>query len=219
MRTARKRTIGRPLELLAIVLAGLVHVLLDLTLSAAAAGGFSAAAAMGFFVYAVRRGSRHRGMLRAWGFRTDNLGRAVSIQLLFGTPAAAGLLGYGWAAGSLPMPSGFWLTLAVYPVWALAQQFALQNLVASNLAAFLPGPLSVAAASALLFSASHVPDWTLVVLTLAGGFAFTWLHGRCPNLWATSLLHAALGALAAYTVLGADPGSRIVELLERLAAR
>ncbi len=207
----------RHFELLAIVLAGLVHVLLELTVSGAVAGGFSAAAAAGFLLYAVHRASRDREVLRAWGIRADNFGRAVGIQARFGAPAAAVLLGHGWATGSLPPPPGFWLTVAVYPVWALAQQFALQNLVARNLAALFPGSLPVAAVSALLFSASHVPNWPLVLPSLAGGFAFTWLHRRCPNLWATSLAHSALGALAAYTVLGADPGGRIVdELVNRL---
>jgi len=86
------------------------------------------------------------------------------------------LIAYGAAAGSLSLPKTFWLTLALYPAWGIVQQFALQNLIARNLAGILRSPLGLASAAELLFGASHYPRLDLVALTLAAGVFFTLIY-------------------------------------------
>ena len=89
--------------------------------------------------------------------------------------------------GTLAVPATFWLTLGLYPIWGLAQQFALQNFIARNLVGMIPSSLGLALVAAALFSASHYPRMELVVLTLVGGIFFTWIYRRHPNLWAVGI--------------------------------
>ena len=112
-------------------------------------------------------------------------------------------------AGSVALPWGFWLTLALYPIWGTMQQFALQNLIARNVAGLVSHPAAVAGVAATLFAASHVPRWPLVSLTLVSGFFFTLVYRRVPNLWAVGIAHGLLGSVAIYLVLREDPGGAI----------
>ena len=200
-------------ELVAVVLAGLFHVVTEIVFSGAVARAYNFVVAGGFFVYLVWRARRSDGALRAWGMRTDNFGTALRAQLAFGVIGGLGLIGYGVLTDSLRFPPTFWLTLALYPIWGTAQQFALQSLLGRNLAGFLRRPVAVAVVASVLFAAAHYPQIELVVLTAAAGIPLTWIYRRHPNLWAVGIVHAILGSLAVYIVLGMDPGAAIVEFL------
>jgi len=197
-------------EFVAVLLAGTAHVLTELLLSEPVAFGVSAVLCVAFLGYLFRRVRRRPGVLRAWGMRLDNFRPALSAHFAFVAVGAVVLLGYGVAMGSIELPRTFWLTVALYPLWGVAQQFALQNLVVKNLAGILPNPLGLAAAAAVLFGISHYPRLDLVVLTFVAGVFFTLIYRRYPNLWAVGIAHGVLGSLAAYVVLGEDPGAVIL---------
>jgi len=209
-------------ELTAVLLTGLGHVALELLGARAGprAGAlrrpeqaYNAIASVLWCGYVLWRALGSPGMLRAWGFRTDNFARALKPTALFAGVAAFPLLLYGTWRARLPLPPTFYLLLLLYPLWGLAQQFALQALITKNLRAAVPALPLRAPAAALLFSAAHFPNYPLMILTFGAGLGFTWLHEKHRNLWAVGLAHGLLGALAYYLVLGQDPGADILELI------
>lgn len=200
-------------QLIAVVLAGTLHVTSELFVSPFAArvvNGLLVAAFAIWVAWRVRRGGSET--LRGWGLRTDNFWPALGAQMAFAVASALFLAAIGVVLGTLSLPPTFLLTLAVYPLWGLAQQFALQNLIAGNLPERL-GSLGIALVAATLFAASHFPRWELMTLTFLGGVPFTLLYRRFPNLWAVALAHGLLGSLAFYLVLGEDPGTMILNAL------
>lgn len=200
-------------ELAAIVLAGAVHIAIELGRSAVAATAFNAMVSVAFLAYLVWRAGRTPGVLRYWGMRTDNLNRATLAQLPFFVAGVLVLASFGAATGSPGLPRTFWLTAALYPIWGIAQQFALQNMIANNVAGLAARPLAVAFVAAALFAASHFPQLELVALTFVAGIFFTWIYRRVPNLWVVGTAHGLLGSMAFYVVLREDPGSVILDFV------
>lgn len=203
-------------ELAFVVGAGTLHVSLELACSEATALRASAAIVVVVLVYLLWRVRRLPTILRAWGMRRDNFRACLPPFLAFTAVGALALAAVGAATGSFPLPGAFWLVLALYPLWGIAQQFALQNLLARNVEAIVSNPFAVACVAAILFGASHYPRLDLVALTLVSGFVFTLLYRRYPNLWAVGISHGVLGSLAVYLILREDPGAAI---LGALAAR
>jgi uncharacterized protein len=200
-------------ELIAIISAGGLHVVAEVAVSTFAARLFNVGMAIGSLIYIIWRASRARYVLRVWGMQLTNFWPALKLQLAFGIPAMAFLVAYGIYSDSFPPPHTFWLAVILYPVWGIAQQFALQNLLARNLQIFVrPHPIRALLAAGL-FALAHVPLMPIVMLTLVGGFFLTWIYTRRPNLWAVGSVHGVLGAMAFYFVLGKDPGGRIWEYL------
>jgi membrane protease YdiL (CAAX protease family) len=173
---------------------------------------YNLAAVVAWGVYIVWRAIRTPGALRAWGFRRDGFRAAMRIGVPASALAAIPLLLFGWRQGRLPLPAGFWLVAALYPLWGIAQQFALQALITRNLRGLVPRTGLRALAAAGIFSASHFPTAWLMALTLIAGAGFALLYERARNLWAVGILHGMLGALAYYCVLGQDPGAELMQL-------
>jgi membrane protease YdiL (CAAX protease family) len=198
-------------ELLAIILAGLVHIIVEIGLSESIARLYNAGISVVVVGYLVWRVRRTPDVLRIWGIRRDNFWLALRAQLGFVVAGVLGLVSLGMASGSLTLPATFWVTLALYPVWGVAQQFALQNLIARNFVGVFSNPTALAVAAAVLFGISHYPRLELVVLTLISGIFFTLIYRRRPNLWAVGIAHGLLGSLAVYIVLKEDPGGAILK--------
>lgn len=204
-------------EIVAVGLAGLGHIALEIAVSESIALLYSAAACIGFIGYLIWRAARTADILRIWGIRGDNLGSALRAQLAFAGVGAITLVGLGSLSGPITLPSTFWLTLALYPLWAFAQQFALQNLIARNLMMRWSSPLAAAIGASTLFSFSHYPRYDLMALTLIAGVFFTLIYRRVPNLWAVSIAHGILGSLAVYVILREDPGAVLLSYLPKPA--
>jgi len=204
------------LELFAIVAAGAGHILTELFLSPSLARIYNGAVVVGFLAYLIWRVVRHQQILREWGMRRDNFNSALRAQLMFGLPAAAVIWGFAWWIGSASPPVTFWVSFSLYPLWGIAQQFAVQNLIARNLKRAVTRPVALALVTAVLFSVSHFPNVQLMALVLIAGFGFTLIYLRHPNIWAVGIVHGALGALAYYLILQEDPGAMIWKCLKRL---
>jgi len=200
-------------ELVAVACAGLLHIVTEIALSEIVARAYNVLAAVGFLVYVIWRARATHGALRAWGMRRDRFWTAFRAQLGFGAVAAVAIVAYGLAVHSLRLPWTFWMTVALYPVWGIAQQFALQNLIAKNLTGVLSHPVAIAGASAAIFALAHYPRVDLLLLALVAGFFFTLIYRRVPNLWAVGTVHGILGSLAVYVVLNEDPGATLWSLL------
>lgn len=185
-----------------------------MSFSLAAARVFNALAAAAIAIYVVWRACVSKHAIRVWGLRRDNFWRSLRAQLCFAVPAAAALYGVGLFLGSVPLPVTFWLTLALYPLWGIAQQFALQNMIVNNLRALISHDVARAFVAALLFGLSHYPRALLVLLSFAAGFCFTLIYQRHRNLWAVGCVHGLLGAMAYYVVLQEDPGAKILDYVD-----
>ncbi len=186
-------------ELWVVFVAGVLHVVFELVAGRGVSYAYNGVAAMSFGGYVVWRLLKSPEAARAWGLRLDNLGRALPVHLGFGLLAAAVVLAGGWVADSVTAPTP--VLVAGYFLWALAQQFALQNMLVKNLAN-LPSGVAAATAAAL-FGAVHLPRWPLALLCFAGGFGFTLVYRRFSNLYAVALAHGLAGT-AAICVLYAE---------------
>ena len=200
-------------ELLVVVAIGAAHVCIELAASVEVTRIYNAAAGIGLTAYLIWRATTTNNILRVWGMRCDNLWQALRVQLIFGVPAAGCLILFGLMNGTVPLPPSFWLVCALYPLFGVAQQFVLQNLIARNLTMFVPHQVLLAFLSALLFSLSHIPRLPLSVLALIAGFFLTLIYQRHQNLWAVGLVHGILAGLAFYIVLQQDPRARIIQFL------
>ena len=200
-------------ELIAIIVAGGLHIATEATVSTTSARIFNLAVAIAFLIYIIWRASSARHILRIWGMQLTNFWPALKLQLVFGLPAMAFLVAYGNYSNLFPPPKTFWLAVILYPVWGIAQQFALQNLLARNLQTCVRPRAVRALLAAGLFGFAHVPLIPIVVLTFVGGFFLTWIYEHRPNLWAAGCVHGVLGAMAFYFVLGKDPGAQIWKFL------
>jgi membrane protease YdiL (CAAX protease family) len=211
-------------ELWMILLTGLLHVLVEL--SWGGGGGtaypgwaervYNASAILLWGLYVLWHAFRTPALVRCWGLRADNMLEAIRPCLIILILGAAALLTYGAMCGRAAIPRTAWIAFLLYPFYGIAQQFALQALITTNLRGLIPGRAVRTLVAAGLFSAAHTPDGRLMALTFPSGLVFTWLYERHPNLWAIGVTHGVLGALAYYLVLGLDPGAEILEAVRHL---
>jgi len=211
-----------PVELGLAVLTGVGHVALEIAtqgMRGAAASldrpqhFYNLGAGVVWGVYLLWRLLRTRGTAAAWGFRREGFLPALRASLAFAGLAVLPMLAFGYSCGRLPIPLTFWVVMAIYPLYGIAQQFVLQSLITRNLRGLVPTlSLRVVVVSSL-FGLAHFPNNILVGLTFAAGLAFTWIFEKYRNLWAVGIVHGILGALAYYVVLGQDPGAELLKLL------
>lgn len=159
--------------------------------------------------YLTLRLLRHRDLAREWGLTTHRFGPAAREAALFGIAAVTLLALYRILRGWTPLPLPSIVIFALYPFWSFIQQFAVQDLVALNLERLGLPRLGVILLTGLLFGLVHLPDWELVALTGAAGWAWTWLFLRKRNLYPIALLHAVLGTLTYYWILERNPWNEL----------
>lgn len=104
---------------------------------------------------------------------------------------------------TLHRPSGLvqWVfAFGGYAIWSLAQQFLLQSYFLARFRRVLPRATMAAIAAAVIFSAAHVPNPILTVLTLVWGLASCFIFLKARNLWTLAIAHAILGISIATTI-------------------
>ena len=92
-----------------------------------------------------------------------------------------------------------WAFLA-YIVWALLQQFILQDFFLARLTRIVPTRAAAVIIAGSLFALAHVPNPLLVVATLIWGIVACALFLRYRNLYVLGLAHAILGMCLAVTI-------------------
>lgn len=207
----------RYVELLAVILLGASHVVIEVAFSLRATRIFNAAVLSVCFVYLVWRVWTTEGLLYRWGFRADNFWIAFRSHLPFFSGATAILFLWGGIRGSISLPPPFWIAALLYPLFGVAQQFVLQNLLMANLRSFVSQQSLCAFLSAFLFALSHLPRWKLAAVAFVAGFFLVLAYQRRPNLWAVGIIHGLLASLAFYLVLDETPGARALQLINELA--
>jgi membrane protease YdiL (CAAX protease family) len=87
-----------------------------------------------------------------------------------------------------------------YVVWALTQQFLLQDYFLLRLMRMVRNQWLAVTLATLLFAVAHIPNPILVVLTVIWGFVSCALFLRYRNLYTLGVAHAILGICVAVTV-------------------
>src|SRR6266699_1642366 len=144
--------------------------------------------ALGAYVVYLAVDRRH-----SWhdlGFRRDNLTAGLLPVGVCTAVVGAGLVAFAVVQGRAVWQPAVLVLLALYPFWALAQQFTFQGLLHRGLKV-------------------HVGNAALFALTLLAGIMWSLLYRRWPNLWLLAGSHSILAALAYPLVLGDAPLSRL----------
>jgi hypothetical protein len=164
------------------------------------------AALLGYVVYLIRRRPHTWHEL---GFRRDNLAAGLIPIGVCTLVVGAGLVAVAAAQGRLVWQPTMLVLLALYPLWALAQQFAFQGLFYRGLRVLVRFPLLQVFLTAAAFASVHFGNSTLLALTFAAGIMWSLLYRRWPNLWLLAGSHSVLAALAYPLVLHDAPLSRV----------
>jgi uncharacterized protein len=159
-------------------------------------------------IYIIYRHRKATGIIKYWGFRTDNFKSVVRKILPLGALSVIIFVTIGLYQNTLNITWHIIPILILYPVWGIIQQFLLIAITAGNMQDLKGQNLSkwiIILFSALLFAAVHYPFVWLIVGTfvLATFYGFIYLRER--NIYALGLFHGWLGGVFYYTVLDRDP--------------
>lgn len=144
----------------------------------------------------------HHDSLEKIGLTAKNFWPALKWGGLAGLPLAFVLLFFAW--GKRPQAGwNFWFAVFGYPVWGLAQQYALLGFIANRLEESIPRN-AVPWVAAVLFCSVHLPNPLLMGVTFAAGLIFTWIYLSYRNLYAFAVLHAVFGVLLSFATGGVE---------------
>lgn len=143
-----------------------------------------------------------------FGLRGDNLGRASLWTALLFVGSLLFLLGYGWTRGAA-LPSHFFYTLGLYPLWGILQQLVFQGFVLENLRRIGAGWASIPLA-ALFYALVHWPSPFMLWATGVAGLGFSTLYWFHRNVIPLGVAHGLLGACLFYLYLGRDPFANFI---------
>jgi hypothetical protein len=88
--------------------------------------------------------------------------------------------------------SGFLL----YCIWGLFQQYVLNGFFVNRFAALLPHrSWAVPLLAGVMFSLAHMPNWFLMIFSLAGGYICAAIYRKYRNLYFLGLAHGVIGFL------------------------
>ena len=169
----------------------------------------------GWSSYLAWRVTRDPALIGQWGLSPTRELRPV-LQVI-GPVVAVGVVASGAIAVALSRPlwvPWLWLSLLLYPIWGLVQQWLVQALVVDNVRALtgLSTPWLMAL-GAVGFGAIHVEHPWLVLATAALGGLYVLLFQRWRNLWPLAVAHGWLGSVFYPWVLGINPIEEIIGLL------
>jgi len=96
----------------------------------------------------------------------------------------------------------FWTKLFFYPLWALFQQYFVLAFFFRRLKeAFNGSAFPAILFSATIFSAIHIPNPPLVILTFLAGLLWAWAYHRYPNIFTVALCHGITGSICSCFLL------------------
>jgi membrane protease YdiL (CAAX protease family) len=90
--------------------------------------------------------------------------------------------------------------LVGYLMWSVIQQLILQCFIMARLLRLLRKPWQAIVMASLLFSAAHLPNPLLTLVTLLWGLGACWLYQRYRSLIGVAAIHFVLGACVAICV-------------------
>ena len=129
------------------------------------------------------------------GFSRKNLSRSLTALAPFVVLLSLALLALGLVSRSIrhiTPESGFW-SLLLYCVWGLFQQYLLNGYFVNRFLEVAPARAPLLAAA--FFSAAHLPNWFLMIVTLIGGYLSARVYLYSRNLYFLGLAHGVIGFL------------------------
>jgi len=169
---------------------------------------FIVAAIISWTSYIIYRSRERTGILKYWGFRTDNFKTVMKKVLPFGIFSLITFICVGLYQDTINITWHIIPILILYPVWGVIQQFLLIALTAGNMQDFEGQTLnkgSIILISAVLFASVHYPFLWLIFGTFILGVFYGWIYLSEKNIYVLGLFHGWLGGLFYYTVLDRDP--------------
>jgi len=158
--------------------------------------------------YVLYRRNKNPGVIRYWGFRTDNFLKVVRTILPFGILSFAIFFCIGFYRGTLNITWHIIPILILYPIWGIIQQFLVIALTAGSLCDFkntsLPKAIIIVL-PALLFGLIHYPYAWLMIGSFALAIFYAIIYLKQRNIYALGIFHGWLGAVFFYTVVNRDP--------------
>lgn len=91
-------------------------------------------------------------------------------------------------------------SVLAYLLWALVQQFILQDFFLVRLLRLLPGRAAAVIVAAALFAVAHLPNSFLMVATLIWGIAACALFLRYRDLYSLGIAHGIMGLCLAIAI-------------------
>ena len=158
--------------------------------------------------YIFNRSKKQKGILKYWGFRTDNFKTVLKKVFPFGIISIIAFLNIGFIQGTINLTWHLIPILIAYPIWGTIQQFLLISLVAGNLQDLKLKEIRssvIILFSAMLFSIVHYPIGWLMIGTFILAIFYGYIYLKNRNLYVLGLFHGWLGGLFYYTVLNTDP--------------
>ncbi len=138
----------------------------------------------------------HRESPRLLGFTAGSFREAFVPVLVYTMAICIALLALGALAGTLRETAGAQAVAGMlrYIVWGLFQQYLLNGYFVNRLAEFTGKPGQFAPViAAVLFSLAHLPNWFLMPVTLAGGYACARVYLRYRSLYVLAIAHGLVG--------------------------
>ena len=169
---------------------------------------FVAIAISSWVIYIIYRNKQHPGILKYWGFRTDNFKKVVKMILPFGLFAVIAFTGIGLYQGTINITWHIIPILILYPVWGIIQQFLLIALTLGNmqdLKSHRLNKLVIILVAAVLFALVHYPYSWLIIGTFILALLYGFIYLKERNLYVLGIFHGWLGGLFYYTVVDRDP--------------
>ncbi|MDO5979747.1 CPBP family intramembrane glutamic endopeptidase [Flavivirga spongiicola] len=161
-----------------------------------------------WILYIIFRYKVEKGVIRYWGFRTDNFKYALKLMVPFATISVMLFLGIGHYQNTINITWHILPLLITYPIWGSMQQFLIIGLIAGNLNDLKNRKLSkgfIIFITALLFSVVHFPSIWLMIGTFALALFYGYMYLKVKNIYVMGVFHGWLGALFYYTVVNKDP--------------
>ncbi len=167
------------------------------------------ATAIIFWSFYVFYQSRTRpGIIKYWGFRTDNFNKVAKIILPFGCLALVIFFGVGFYQNTINITWHIIPILILYPIWGIIQQYLLIALTVGNLQDYKNlhvARVFIVLFSAILFALVHYPFSWLMSATFILAIFYGLIYLKERNIYVLGIFHGWLGGLFYYTVLNRDP--------------
>jgi membrane protease YdiL (CAAX protease family) len=169
---------------------------------------FIATAIIFWSCYVIYRSKTNPGILKYWGFRTDNFKKVVQTILPFGALCLVIFIGVGLYQNTIRITWHIIPILVLYPIWGIVQQFLLIALIVGNLQDYENSRFSrglIIIIAALLFGMIHYPFAWLILGTFILAIFYGLIYSKERNIYALGIFHGWLGGLFFYTVVDRDP--------------
>jgi len=169
---------------------------------------FVSVVVISWLIYIIYRHREATGIIKYWGFRTDNFKAVVRKILPLGALSVIVFVAIGAYQNTINITWHIIPILILYPVWGIIQQFLLIAITAGNMQDLKGQNLSkwiIILFSAVLFAAVHYPFVWLIVGTFALALFYGFIYLKERNIYALGLFHGWLGGVFYYTVLDRDP--------------